>query len=154
MNKLQATTIADLTKDYDFTVEFDLVKDPADNAVFLIVYNLVYRIGLDGHIAYYRAGSQESEMVRGITYYRTGSQESSMHRITPHEIVVYRGSAWDIHRIRHNDGSWTATATLLSEKPEGGPKSTIMHSYTLGVSEVEENPLNWVRQYVDANFKD
>lgn len=75
--------------------------------------------------------------------------EKDMRIIVRNEIVTYRGSAWEIHRIRHDDGTWTGSATLLSAVPKGAKSTRHFHSSALDSTTVRTKPLDWIRNYVD-----
>jgi hypothetical protein len=73
-------------------------------------------------------------------------------RVVPHEMVIGSdGSAWQVFRIRHDDGAYTAITVLQSAPAERGPKATeerrVGYSSALNVSTVVTEPLAWIEDY-------
>lgn len=75
-----------------------------------------------------------------------------MNSIAPQEIIVYKGTVWEVRRIRHDDGTWTASTTLISDIPKGAPAARHLHSSELVSSTVQQKPQDWIKKYVDDHI--
>lgn len=69
-------------------------------------------------------------------------------RIVPHEMVIGSdGSAWQVFRIRHDDGAYTAVIVLQSPLPQGSKERRVTYSSDCNVSTVVTDPLVWIEDW-------
>jgi hypothetical protein len=76
--------------------------------------------------------------------------------VTPHELVVGSdGTAWQVFRIRHDDGAYTAVTVMQSAPAQRGPKATeerrVGYSSALNVHTVMTEPLVWIEDYAERH---
>jgi hypothetical protein len=78
-------------------------------------------------------------------------------RVVPHEMVIGSdGTPWQVFRIRHDDGAYTAITVLQSAPPQRGPKATeerrVGYSSALNVNTVVTEPLVWIEDYAQRHM--